>query len=138
MLIKLKMHQDNVLIAIKKLKGPQSVDKPSNLQIARGQIKLDKSIGKGSYGELTRDCETCLHKHGDVCPSRNLSVYTSAFYGKVGTTGWMAPEVLRHIQNANTLTSYEGGLDFVVINFCSLSDGKEQAAEENTSSASHQ
>ncbi len=37
MFIKLKMLQDNVLIAIKKLKGPQSVDKlPSNLQIARG------------------------------------------------------------------------------------------------------
>ncbi len=234
MLIKLKMHQANVLIAIKKLKGPQSVDKPSNLQIARGQIKLDKSIGKGSYGEvfeatwlgcklvvkvirstgdttklweeililsklrhphvvqflgyceakgksmilmermcgdlrtlidkkgrddtppfpqlvaldiisqiaagmaylhdrgvfhgdlkasnvlvsraygpievkisdfgvsqclqLTRDCETCLQKHGDVCPLCNPSVYTSAFSGKVGTTGWMAPEVLRHIQ----------------------------------------
>jgi len=35
MLIKLKMLEDNVLIAIKKLKRPQSVDKlPSNLQIA--------------------------------------------------------------------------------------------------------
>ncbi len=45
MFIKLKMLQDNVLIAIKKLKGSQSVDKlPSNLQIAWGQIKLDPWI----------------------------------------------------------------------------------------------
>jgi serine/threonine protein kinase len=33
-------------------KSSQSVDKPSNLQIAQGQIKLHKSIGKGSYGEV--------------------------------------------------------------------------------------
>jgi serine/threonine protein kinase len=42
-----------VPIAIKKLQGPQSIDKlPSNMQIARAQIKLGKIIGRGSYGEV--------------------------------------------------------------------------------------
>jgi len=53
MLAKLKMLEDNVPIAIKKLQGPQSVDKlPSNMQIARAQIKLGKTIGRGSYGDV--------------------------------------------------------------------------------------
>jgi hypothetical protein len=53
MLAKLKMLEDNVPIAIRKLQGPQSIDKlPSNMQIARTQIKLGKMIGRGSYGEV--------------------------------------------------------------------------------------
>jgi tRNA A-37 threonylcarbamoyl transferase component Bud32 len=53
MLAKLKMLEDNVPIAIRKLQGPQSIDKlPSNMQIARTQIKLGKIIGRGSYGEV--------------------------------------------------------------------------------------
>ncbi|KAH8932725.1 hypothetical protein BDL97_19G088900 [Sphagnum fallax] len=220
MLAKLKMLEDNVPIAIKKLQGPQSVDKlPSNMQIARAQIKLGKTIGRGSYGDVleatwlgcklvakvirsTGDttklreeiqilsklshphvvqfvgyCEVkrtsmilmeAMHgdlrtlienqardvsrpdgpievkisdfgvsqrlqlsrdKHGDVSfNSCSTSMYSrSAFSGTVGTTGWMAPEVLHHIQmrenKAQRRTRLEGVTNRLVSNNVAANGG---------------
>ncbi len=52
--------------------------KASNVLVSHdcGPIEVKISdFGVSQCLQLTRDCETCLRKHGDVCPSCNLSVY---------------------------------------------------------------
>ncbi len=57
------------------------------------EVKIS-DFGVSQRLQLSRD------KHGDVSfNSCSTSMYSrSAFSGTVGTTGWMAPEVLHHIQ----------------------------------------
>jgi serine/threonine protein kinase len=57
--------------------------KASNVLVSRdcGPIEVKISdFGVSQCLQLTRDCEACLHKHGDVCPSCNLSVYIIHWY----------------------------------------------------------